>query len=139
MTAEASQAGGPLSDLVRERKEELGLTLRELEQRCVDPAPEPDADPEAGPLWGRSTLNLLINGERIKPPSAAKIRALAEGFDLPLDAVREAAGKQFFGIDTLWTGDRKVRAFVRDYEGLSAEDQDKVWALLEAHRRVRDE
>lgn len=139
MTAEASQAGGPLSDLVRERKEELGLTYRALEERCVDPAPDPSEKRETGPLWGRSTLSLLANGERIKPPGPAKIRALAAGLELPVDDVREAAGKQFFGVDTLRTGDRKVRAFVRDFEGLSEEDQRRVWELLEAHRPVRDE
>ncbi|MEU1478863.1 hypothetical protein [Streptomyces sp. NPDC005760] len=139
MMAEASQTGGPLSDLVRERKDELGLTLRLLEERCVDPDPDPHSTPEAGPLWGRSTLSLLVNGERIKPPSPAKIRALAAGLELPVDDVREAAGKQFFGVDTLRTGDRRVRAFVRDFEELSPEDQQKVWDLLEAHRPVRDE
>ncbi|MFE3853463.1 helix-turn-helix domain-containing protein [Streptomyces griseorubiginosus] len=139
MTAEASQTGGPLSDLVRERKDELGLTLRQLEERCVDPSPEPGDHQEAGPLWGRSTLSLLINGGRIKPPSPPRVRALAAGLQLPVDDVREAAGRQFFGVDTLRTGDRKVRAFVRDFEGLSPEDQRKVWELLEAHRPVRDE
>jgi transcriptional regulator with XRE-family HTH domain len=139
MTEATQTGGGPLSDLVRKRKDELGLTLRLLEERCVDPHPDPNSGQEAGPLWGRSTLSLLINGERIKPPSPAKIRALAAGLDLSVDDVREAAGKQFFGVDTLRTGDRKVRAFVRDFEGLSPEDQRKVWDLLEAHRPVRDE
>jgi transcriptional regulator with XRE-family HTH domain len=139
MTAEASRTGSPLSDLVRDRKDELGLTLRQLEERCMDPDPDVHDGQEVGPLWGRSTLSLLINGGRIKPPSPARIRALAAGLELPVDDVREAAGKQFFGVDTLRTGDRKVRAFVRDFEGLSPEDQAKVWRLLEAHRPVRDE
>lgn len=123
-----------LSDLVRQRKEDLGLSFRTLADACVDPE-----QPEKGSLWGRSTLDLLTKDGQIKPPTAQKIRALAAGLRLPVDDVREAAGRQFYDVDTLRTGDRKVRAFVRDFEGLSSEDQAKVWRLLEAHRPVRDE
>lgn len=138
MTAEAEQAGGPLSDLLRARMEELGLTFRALAERCVDP--EPEGEGERGrPLWSRSTLALLAQGKPIKVPTFTKIRALAAGLELDSDVVREAAGKQFLQVDTLWTGDRTARAFVRNFEGLSHEDQDKVWALIEEHRRVRDE
>lgn len=124
MAAKAPQGGGPLSALVRQRKDELGLTLRTMAERCG---------------WTRTTLATLINGGHIKPPNPVQLEGLASGLDLPLDRVREAAGKQFFGVDTLWTGDRTARAFVRNFEGLSPEDQDKVWELLEAHRRVGDE
>jgi hypothetical protein len=119
---------------VRQRKEELGLSFRALAEACVDPA-----RPESGPVWGRTTLDTLSKGGQVKAPGLHELRALAAGLELSLDDVREAAGRQFLGVDTLWTGDRKVRAFVRGFEELSPEDQAKVWALLEAHRPVRDD
>ncbi|MFC8365573.1 hypothetical protein ACFUIY_37595 [Streptomyces griseorubiginosus] len=132
--AQADGERTDLSDLVRQRKEELGLSFRALADACVDPE-----RPEKGALWGRSTLDTLTKGGQIKPPTAEKLRALAAGLRLPLSEVREAAGGQYWGVDTLRTEDRKVRAFIRNFEELSPADQEKVWALMEAHRPVRDQ
>jgi hypothetical protein len=105
----------------------------------VDPDPDVPDGQEAGPLWGRSTLSLLINGERIKPPSPAGSAPSPPAWNsLSTTCVRLPVSSSS-GSTPSGPGDRKVRAFVRDFEELSPEDQQKVWDLLEAHRPVRDE
>ncbi|HZF92099.1 XRE family transcriptional regulator [Streptomyces sp.] len=133
MTAEA--AGAPrtdLSDLVRQRMQELGLSFRTLADACIDPE-----NPEDGPLWRRSTIDALSKGQRIKAPDFPQLRALAAGLRVPIWQVQEAAGSQFLHIDTVWSADGRVRALVEGFREMSREDQDKVMALMESRRQVR--
>ena len=130
--AEAGAQRTDLSDLVRQRMEELGHSYRTLADACVDPE-----DPEAGPLWKRSTLDSLSKGQRVKAPDFPQLRALAAGLQLPLGDIQGAAGSQFLGIDTVWSADGKVRALVEGFRDMDPEDQDKVLALMESRRRVR--
>ncbi|MET7480968.1 hypothetical protein ABZT17_42500 [Streptomyces sp. NPDC005648] len=128
----ASHADGrrmDLSDLVRRRKEELGLSFRALAAACVDPQQK-----ELGPLWGRTTLDTLSQGGKVKPPLLHEIRALAHGLQLPLGLVQEAVGSQFHGIDTVWSEEGDVRALVEGYREMSPEDQAEVRAFIEARR-----
>lgn len=135
MTTEHAYERTDLSDLISDRRDLLGLTYEELAALCVDP--EATDDPDQEPLWRRSTLNNLAQGRRVKPPAFAMIRALAFGLQVPLRVVQEAAGAQFFGIDTVWSPDGKVRALVRDFDDLDDEDQARVLALMESRRRLR--
>ncbi|MEU5302245.1 helix-turn-helix domain-containing protein [Streptomyces noursei] len=121
--AEASRTD--LSDLMRKRRAQLGLTLRELASRCVDPQ-----DPDAGSKWTHATLANL-ESKTIKAPDVSKLRALAKGLDLPLRLVQEAAGVQYFGIDTAWSDDGETRTLVHHYWELSPEDRAKVQAMIE--------
>lgn len=120
-----------LSDLLRARKEELGLSYRDLESACVDPD-----DPAAGSLWKRGTLENLVKSAGVKPPTFPQLRALAAGFQLPLGQIQEAAGAQFFGIDTVWAEDAEIRALVHDYRGMSDEDRKRVRALMQSWRTL---
>lgn len=123
-----------LSDLIRDRRDLLGVTYEELAAQCID---NEATGPDAEPLWSRSTLHALAQGKWVKPPTFAMLRALAVGLQVPLRAVQEAAGAQFFGIDTVWSADGKVRALVRDFDELDDEDQAKILALMESRRRVK--
>ncbi|MFF2640351.1 XRE family transcriptional regulator [Streptomyces niveus] len=119
-----------LSDLVRDRRAELGLSLRGLADRCVDPKGR-----EAGPLWKFGALGRLEKRQPVIPPQLPELRALAVGLDLPLEQVKEAAGSQFFGIDTVWSED--VRAMVRDYEAMTSDDRERLRLAMAAWKRER--
>ncbi|WP_326780394.1 XRE family transcriptional regulator [Streptomyces longwoodensis] len=129
MTGDVVTGRTDLSALLARRKEELGRSYRELEVACVDPE-----QPEAGSLWKRGTLENLLKGVAVKPPTYPQLAALAAGFELPLGRVQEAAGAQFFGIDTVWSDEDDVRALVHDYRGMSAEDQARLRAIMKAFR-----
>ncbi len=132
MTSEETASRTDLSDLLRDRKEELDVSYRELVEACVDPE-----NPDAGPLWKRTTLESLIKNVGIKAPSLPQLRALAAGFQVPFSRVQEAAGSQFLGIDTVWSADGKVRALVHEFSDMDEEDQDKVMALMQSWRSLK--
>ncbi|MFE1925851.1 hypothetical protein ACFW91_25170 [Streptomyces asoensis] len=132
MTGEVTTGRTDLSDLLRTRKENLGVSYRDLEAACVDPE-----KPEAGSLWKRGTLETLVKGGGVKAPSFPQLRALAAGFRVPLSLVQAAAGAQFFGIDTVRDEeDPDVVALVHGYRGMSAEDQAWVQAIIQARRNL---
>lgn len=118
-----------LSDLVRKRRvDELDLSLRALAERCIDP--------ETGiQEWKYGTLDRLEKYEAVTPPQLPQLRALAAGLQLPLGQIQDAAGAQYFGIDTLRGDSPTARALVLRVETLSPEDQARVLALLDAWPR----
>ncbi|XUM01277.1 helix-turn-helix domain-containing protein [Streptomyces venezuelae ATCC 10712] len=125
MAADPDQSAATLSDIVRDRRAELGLSLREAEERCVDP--------ETGKPVSRAYINSLEKATpNLEPPTPARLRALAAGFGLPLSLLQEAAGRQFYGVTTVWEASGKARAFVARFEELGEDDQDRVLAMLEA-------
>lgn len=115
-----------LSDLVRSRRAELRLGLRGLAERCIDPE-----NPTAGSLWTRTTLNTLETG-KIKPPRLPELRALARGLDLPLGRIQDAAGAEFFGIETAWSASGEARSMVSRAERLTPEQREQLMRLLDA-------
>jgi len=132
MTGEGTASRTDLSDLLRGRKDELGMSIRELVDACIDPE-----TPDAGPQYRRTTLDALMKGEGVKAPSLSQLRALAAGYRLPLGLVQEAAGAQFLGIDTVWTQDGKVRTFVHEFRDMDEEDQARVIALMQSWRKLK--
>ncbi|WP_328439399.1 XRE family transcriptional regulator [Streptomyces sp. NBC_00444] len=136
MAADITRERTDLSDLVAARMEELELSYRRLEELCVDPEADTQAS-EAESLWKRGTLENLAKQRRIKPPDFPMLRALAAGLDLPIGRVQEAAGAQFFGIDTVWSADGQARALVEGFREMDPEDQERVLALMHSRRRVR--
>ncbi|GAA3727601.1 helix-turn-helix transcriptional regulator [Streptomyces tremellae] len=116
-----------LAELVRSRRAELGLSLRKLAEQCVDPD-----RPDGGHLWKHAVINRLEKGLPIIPPRLPELRALAAGLRLPLGAVQDAAGAQFFGIDSVWSEGREARALVHDFNSLSPDDQQRVRELVRA-------
>lgn len=133
MTDEGTTSRTDLSDLLRDRKAELGASLRELVEACIDPE-----HPDEGPVIRRTSLDLLLKGdEGVKAPAIPMMRALAAGFRLPFGLIQEAAGAQWLGIDTVWTQDRKVRTLIHGFQEMDAEDQDRVMALMESWRKLK--
>jgi hypothetical protein len=134
MTADRETTRTDLTDLVRARMKELGYGSRTLAAACIDPE-----DPDAGPLWSRSTLDNLLHGRRIKPPEFPQLRALAAGLQVHLSLVQEAAGSQFFGIDTVWSQDKQARTFLRGFQEMDPKDQALVLAFIEEKAPLRSE
>ncbi|MFC8290041.1 hypothetical protein ACFUJ0_06235 [Streptomyces sp. NPDC057242] len=124
-----------LTDLVSSRMRELDLSYRTLAGRTVDPD-----DPDGGPQWTRSTLENLVKGLRIKPPTPQKVAGLAAGLSLPVRLVQDAVRGQFFGVDSLRVGeeslDEDALIMLRHYETLSVEDRLKLRKIAEDWSRM---
>lgn len=132
MTDEEMTDRTDLSDLLRARKEEIKLSFRELTAACIDPD-----NPDGGPLYKRTTLENLVKGAPgVKAPSPAQLKGLTSAFRLPFGRVQEAAGAQFFGMDTVWSDDEELRALVHGYRDMNPEDQALVRAIIESRRGV---
>ncbi|MFF2525933.1 XRE family transcriptional regulator [Streptomyces liangshanensis] len=129
-----SEARTALSDLVRDRRAELRLSLRKLADQCVDPE-----HPENGSLWKFGVINRLEKNLPVTPPVLPELRALAAGLELPLELIQEAAGSQFHGVTAVWSEDRRIRGMVRDFTAMSPEDQDRVQSLMRMWREARDQ
>lgn len=132
MTGEETTRRTDLSRLLSDRKEQLDKSYRDLADACIDPE-----DPEAGPLYKRSTLENLAKGVVTKAPTIPQMRALKAGFQLPLGVIQEAAGAQFLGIDTVWSEDGRVRTLIHNFHELAPEDQVRVETLMESWRRLK--
>ncbi|WP_051766133.1 helix-turn-helix domain-containing protein [Streptomyces sp. NRRL F-5135] len=115
-----------LSDLVRERRAELGLSLRALAARCIDPEGTDE------PLWKFAVLNRLERGLPVIPPKLPELRALAAGLDTHLLIVQGAAGWQFMGIEAAWESSMRERTLLEGYLALSSADQDRVRSIIRA-------
>jgi transcriptional regulator with XRE-family HTH domain len=121
-----------LSRLVRERRAELGLSLRQV------------ADASGSPDLKANWINRLERGKVIKAPDPSRTAALARGLQLDPGDLEQAAHWQYVtvqppatpgGMDTVWSHDGRARTFVADFMSLSDEDKIKVMrALQEALR-----
>lgn len=131
LPTDSSEERTDLADLVRAQMAELGIGLRPLAAASIDPE-----DPASGPLWTRGTLSNLLAGERVKAPRLPELRALSAALRLPLRAVQDAAGAQFFGIDTVYAEDQQTRVLLQHFDQLSEADRAKVIAMVEAYRRA---
>ncbi|MFJ2110735.1 XRE family transcriptional regulator [Streptomyces sp. NPDC087850] len=114
-----------LSDLVRERRAELGLSLRRLAALCVDPAAPGE------PLWRYGVIDRLERRLPVMPPRLPELRALAAGLDMPLVLVQGAAAWQFMGIETALGDNRRERRVLELYLALSPADRDRVESILQ--------
>ena len=122
--ASAPTGRNDLSDLVRERRAKLDLSLRGLEARTVNP--------ETGePLCRYSWINKLEKLQAIVPPSYPQLVALAEALELPLGKVQDAAGAQFFGIDTVWSASGEARALAARADRMTPEQREQLLRLIE--------
>lgn len=113
-----------LADLVRARKQALGLSFERLAARCVDP--------ETGERPVKSSwLHRLASGQPVIPPQLEQLRAIAAGLDVTLGTVQDAAGAQFFGIDTVWSESGESRALVRRADRLTPEQREQLMRLMD--------
>ncbi|MFJ3536993.1 XRE family transcriptional regulator [Streptomyces sp. NPDC090109] len=113
-----------LRDLVRERKEAIGLGYERLAARCVDP--------ETGVQTVKySWLHRLATGKPVEAPDLGQLRGLAAGLEVPLRVMQEAAGAEFFGIDTVWSASGEARALVERADRMTPEQRAQLLRLIE--------
>lgn len=135
MTAE--QAEGTvrtdLSDLLRNRMAELGLSIRRAAEATIDPR-----KPDEPPLYKRGTLENLIKAAGTKSPTDAQCRALANAFQLPELAVQRAASAQFHGlVSERWDRSAKARVLVAKIDEMTDEDLEELDQLADIVWRRR--
>lgn len=111
-----------LSDLVKRRRAELGLSLRKLAEGCVYAGEQ---------RWTRSTLDNLEK-RRTLAPKPPDLHALANGLQLPVRQIQDAAGEQFLGIKTTDAyGDGRVRVLAHRAGSISEEHLERLIAIAD--------
>ncbi|MEU6342148.1 XRE family transcriptional regulator [Streptomyces sp. NPDC046977] len=124
-----------LSDLVRERRAALRLSLRDFADLTIDPD-----DQDAGPTWKFGRYRNLENAEpNVTPPTPAELRGLAAAGQIPLGRVREAAAAQFFGVQTHWHPSDEIRVLVHQTEEMTEEQQAMLFDFAETIWRRRSD
>ncbi|MER6103641.1 XRE family transcriptional regulator [Streptomyces sp. NPDC001832] len=125
MAEQDAPARTDLSDLVRTRRAELRLSLRRAEELG-------GADPETGKSWIKySWIDRLEKGEAVVPPTLDQLKSFARALDLPFGRLQDAAGAQFFGIDTVWHKSGQARALVERADRMTPEQLDQLMRLLD--------
>jgi hypothetical protein len=118
-----------LSDLVRARRAEAGLSLEAVAAAM--------ADPRSGERLVEADWLDRLERAALDPseyPEYPQLDALANVLDLDPGAVQEAAGVQFMDVHTVWSEDGQVRAVVTGE--LDSEDLAKVHNLMRLYRRA---
>lgn len=117
-------------DLVRSRRAELGITLRELEARAIDP--------ETGEQAKFGWISKVERGGSTQAPTPAVMRALAVGLQLPVRILQEAAAAQFLDFaGFVWSEDRTTRVLAAQIEEMSAEERQQLAEIAESFARRR--
>lgn len=131
MTAMAEQRQGTeFFDLVRERRSELGISLRELASRSIDP--------ETGEQAKHAWIGKVESGTATSIPPAPMLRALAAGLGLPARIVQEAAAVQYWGMTSaIWSQDRSTRVLAARIEEMTAEERRQLAEIAETFARRR--
>lgn len=120
------------SDLVRLRRAELGIGLRVLRERCIDP--------ETGEVpFSFAWIRKVEKGHPTDAPKLPVLRALAVGLGVPLRVVQHAAAAQYMGVapdtDAIWSQDHSARIVVARMSELSAEDRAQLAEMVELFTR----
>ncbi|MFI9235831.1 XRE family transcriptional regulator [Streptomyces sp. NPDC053079] len=122
---DTTRARTDLSDLVRERRSELRLSLRNIEEHPGN------RDNDGKPIVKRGWLERFEKGEAASAPPVSTLKALATALDLPLGRVKDAAGAQFLDLDTVWSESGEARAIVERLERYTPEQREQLFRLLE--------
>ncbi|MEU8886682.1 XRE family transcriptional regulator [Streptomyces sp. NPDC048442] len=123
----AEQTKTQLSDLVRRRRAELGISLRTLAERSIDPL----SGEQAKFGW----ISKLENNKPTDTPSEELLRALAAGLELPLRVVQEAAAAQYLGMGEVRSEDGTARLLIARIQEMSPEDLEQLAAITETFAR----
>ncbi|WPO70182.1 helix-turn-helix transcriptional regulator [Streptomyces sp. KN37] len=110
------------TELVRSRRQELGLSYQALAAASVDPAS--GTKPSTG--W----LHRLETGLSVIPPSVELLDALAAGLHLTESRVREAAAAQFFGVRLSWGASGEAADLVAQLAKLPEQQRDAITDLI---------
>lgn len=118
------------TDLVRSRRAELGITLRELESRSIDA--------ETGERAKFGWIAKVEKGQPVNAPPPAVLRALAVGLQLPLRVVQESAAAQFLDlVSFVWSEDRTTRVLAARIEEMSEVERQQLADIAESFARRR--
>lgn len=121
--------------LLKDRRKELGLSLREMEARCVDPV----TGTQAKFGW----LSKVENGKPVDIPKEELLVALSIGYGIPEEVLKAAAARQFFGLDlagdssVVWSDDHTTRIIVAHAGTMTAEDRQELAEIAEVMARRR--
>lgn len=118
-------ASAELSDLVKARREELGLSLRKVEERTQ---PSDGSPPAVKYKW---IWRLERQDPDIAVPREPELRALAAALELPYSMIADAAASQFFGVQRVYDKDRRRRALVRQVDRMTPEQIAQMWKLMD--------
>lgn len=135
MHAMTEQRRTDFTYLLKDRRAELGLSLRDMEARSIDPVSKVQA--KFG--W----LSKVERGLPVDAPKEDLLKALAAGYQLPLDVLGAAAARQFFGYNpagdpsVMWSEDRTTRLIVARAEEMSEEDRQELAEIAEIMARRR--
>lgn len=118
------------ADLVRQRRAELGVSVRRLAEQSVDP----DTGVQVKFGW----ISKVERGESTDAPAAAVLRALAVGLSLPLRVLQEAAAAQYLDMESfIWSGDRTTRVLAAHIEEMTEEERQQLADIAETFARRR--
>lgn len=120
-----------LTDLVRHRKTEMGLSYERLAKHCIDPK---TGEQTVKYSW----LHRLATGQPVIAPDLPQLHGLAVGMKVPLARVQDAAAAQFFGIQAVWSSSGDARALALQAEPLTPEQRDAVRRLIETFAPQED-
>jgi transcriptional regulator with XRE-family HTH domain len=123
------QQRSELADLLRERRAALGISLRTLADRSIDP--------ETGEAAKFGWIGKVENGKPTDAPTPAQLRGLAVGLELPARALQKAAAAQYLGLAEVWSGDQNAHVLVARIEEMSPEDLAQLAAIAETFASVR--
>lgn len=118
------------ADLVRQRRAELGISVRKLAEQSVDP----DTGTQAKFGW----ISKVERGESTDAPSAAILRALSAGLATPLRVLQEAAAAQYLDMESfIWSQDRTTRVLAAHIEEMTDEERQQLADIAETFARRR--
>ncbi|WP_229900406.1 helix-turn-helix domain-containing protein [Streptomyces capoamus] len=118
------------ADLVRQRRAELGLSVRRLADQSLDP--------ETGTQARFGWISKVERGESTDAPPAAVLRALAAGLSLPLRVLQEAAAAQYLDLESfVWSQDRTTRVLAAHIEEMTEEERRQLADIAESFARRR--
>lgn len=113
------------ADLVRQRRQLLGLSLKEFAKRAVDP--------ETGEqVVTYSWVHRLESGEPVTPPQLPELRGLARACEVDLEVMQDAAGQQFHGVEPVWSESGEAKAYVRRLEAMTPEQREQLMRFLDS-------
>jgi transcriptional regulator with XRE-family HTH domain len=127
MSLMAEQTRTQLSDLVRTRRAELGISLRTLAEQSFDR--------KTGEQAKFGWISKLENSKPMDTPSEELLRALAAGLELPPRIVQEAAAAQFMGMGEVRSEDGTARLLIARIQEMDPEDIAQLAAIAETFAR----
>ncbi|WP_367140398.1 MULTISPECIES: hypothetical protein [Streptomyces] len=113
-----------LSDLVKDRRAELRLSLKALEARIADAA--------GAPVIKFGVLHRLETRQPTIPFKVPELKALARALELPFGRLQDAAGAQFLGIDSAWSASGEARALVDQMSRYTPKQREQLARLLDS-------